>query len=109
MGPSDCQAAETRTDHEGWRMRIADVLPEVTILPLRRFADAWAVSSIKSDKRDVFEQAIISEVARIDSEEAVRGRLAAFDRDLDYIRRANAERLLRLILDEPGYLVAEDG
>jgi hypothetical protein len=38
-------------------MKIADVLPEVTILPLRRFADAWAVNSIKSDKRDVFEQA----------------------------------------------------
>lgn len=89
-------------------MRIADVLPEVTILPLRRFAEAWAVSSIKSDKRDVFEQAIISEVARIDTEEAVRGRLTALDRDLDYLRRGNAERLLRLILDEPGYLVADD-
>lgn len=93
----------------GVAMRIADVLSEVTILPLRRFADAWAVTSIKSDKRDVFEQAIIGEIARIDTEETVRERLAIFDRELDYVRRGNAETILRIILDEPGYLVAEDG
>src|SRR5688572_18853328 len=89
-------------------MRIADVLPEVTILPLRRFADAWKVSSIKSDKRDVFEQAIIGDVDRIDTDEAVRERFASFERELDYVRRGHAGRLCRLLLDEPDYLIADD-
>jgi len=90
-------------------MKIADVLPQLTILPLRRFADAWAVSAIKSDKRDVFEQAILSEVSRIDTEQAVLQRLTTFERELDYVRRSNAEALLRLILDEPNYASADDG
>ena len=90
-------------------MRIVDVLPELTIQPLRRFADAWNVVSIKSDKRDVFEQAIISDVARINTEASASQRLATIERDLDYVRHGNAERLLRLLLDEPGYLVADDG
>ena len=89
-------------------MKIADVLPELTILPLRRFADAWDVSTIKSDKRDVFEQAILGEVSRIGTEEAVLQRLATFERELDYVRRTNAEMLLRLILDEPGYVIADE-
>src|SRR3990170_2750113 len=88
-------------------MKIADVLSQLTILPLRRFADAWEVSTIKSDKRDVFEQAILGEVNRIDTESAVRQRLAAFERQLDYPRRANAEMLLRHLLDEPGYLIVD--
>ena len=90
-------------------MKIADVLPQLTILPLRRFADAWAVSTIKSDKRDVFEQAILCEVSRIDTDEAAIQRLAAFERELDYVRRTNAETLLRLMLDEPGYAMADEG
>jgi len=90
-------------------MKVAVVLPQLTILPLRRFADAWAVSTIKSDKRDVFEQAILSELSRIDTEEAVLQRLTTFERELDYIRRANAETILRLILDEPGYVIADEG
>jgi hypothetical protein len=89
-------------------MKIADVLPELTIQPLRRFADAWDVSTIKSDKRDVFEQAILGEVSRIDTEEAVLLRLAAFERELDYVRRANAEMLLRRILDVPDYVIADE-
>jgi len=89
-------------------MKIADVLPELTIQPLRRFADAWDVSRIKSDKRDVFEQAILGEVSRIDTEEAVLHRLATFERELDYVRRTSAEMLLRLMLDEPGYVIADE-
>ncbi len=89
-------------------MKIADVLPELTILPLRRFADAWTVNSIKSDKRDVFEQAIIGEVHRIDSEEAVLQRLGRFEKDLDYVRRCNAELLLRYLLDEPTYSASDE-
>jgi len=89
-------------------MKIADVLSELTIQPLRRFADAWDVSAIKSDKRDVFEQAIRGEVNRIDTEEAVLQRLAAFEREVDYVRRSNAEVVLRLILDEPGYVIADE-
>jgi hypothetical protein len=89
-------------------MKIADVLAELTIQPLRRFADAWDVSTIKSDKRDVFEQAILGEVSRIDTEEAVLLRLAAFEREIDYVRRANAEMVLRRILDEPGYVIADE-
>lgn len=90
-------------------MKIADVLPQLTIFPLRRFADAWSVSTIKSDKRDVFEQAILGEVSRIDTESAVLQRLADFERQLDYSRRANAEMPMRLILDEPGYAIADEG
>jgi len=90
-------------------MKVADVLPELRIFPLRRFADAWSVSTIKSDKRDVFEQAILSEVSRIDSEEAVLDRLSGLERELDYMRRVNAEVVLRLILDEPGYVFADEG
>lgn len=89
-------------------MKIADVLPELTITPLRRFADAWDVSRMKSEKRDVFEQAIRGEVSRIDTEQAVRERRAAFKRETDYVRRANAEMLLRLILDRPGYVIADE-
>jgi len=89
-------------------MKIADVLPELTILPLRRFADAWDVSTIKSDKRDVFEQAILGEVSRIDTEEAVLLRLAAFEREVEYVRRTNAEMLLRRILDQPGHVIADE-
>ena len=89
-------------------MKIADVLPELTIQPLRRFADAWDVSTIKSDKRDVFEQAILGEVGRIDTEEAVLQRIATFEREIDYVRRTNAEILLRLILDQPGYVIADE-
>jgi len=89
-------------------MKIADVLAELTIQPLRRFADAWDVSTIKKDKRDVFEQAILGEVSRIDTEEAVLQRLATFEREIDYVRRANAEMVLRRILDEPGYVIADE-
>ncbi|TMF14168.1 MAG: hypothetical protein E6I38_00260, partial [Chloroflexi bacterium] len=67
------------------------------------------MSTIKSDKRDVFEQAILGELTRIDTEDAVRQRLLAFERDLDYTRRTNAERILRLLLDEPGYVMANEG
>lgn len=90
-------------------MKIADVLSQLTIQPLRRFADAWAVSTMKSDKRDVFEQAILGEVGRIDTDSAVLERLAMFERELDYPRRTNAETLLRLMLDEPGYAIAGEG
>ena len=55
-------------------MKVADVLPELTILPSRRFVDGWAVSTIKSDKRDVFEQAILGGLSRIDTEDAVHQR-----------------------------------
>jgi len=89
-------------------MKIADVLPELTITPLRRFADAWDVSRMKSEKRDVFEQAIRGEVSRIDTEQAVLQRRATFKRETDYVRRANAEMLLRLILDRPGYVIADE-
>jgi hypothetical protein len=89
-------------------MRIADVLAELTIQPLRRFAVAWDVSTIKSDKRDVFEQAILGEVSRIDTEEAVLQRVAAFEQEIDYVGRTNAEIVLRLILDEPGYAIADE-
>jgi len=88
-------------------MKIADVLPQLTIQPLRKFANAWEVSVIKSDKRDVFEQAILGEVNRIESENAVRQRLGAFECELDYSRRVNAEMLLRQLLDEPGYVMAD--
>jgi hypothetical protein len=89
-------------------MKIADVLPELTIQPLRRFADAWDVSTIKSDKRDVFEQAILGEASRIGTEEAVLQRLAAFEREIDYVHRTNAEMLLRRILDVPDYVIADE-
>jgi hypothetical protein len=89
-------------------MKIADVLPELTIQPLRRFADAWDVSTIKSDKRDVFEQAILGEVSRIETEEAVLQRLLAFEREIDYVHRTNAEMLLRRILDVPDYVIADE-
>jgi len=89
-------------------MKIADVLAELTILPLRRFADAWDVSTIKSDKRDVFEQAILGEASRIDTEEAVLQRLAAFEREIDYVHRTNAEMLLRRILDVLDYVIADE-
>ena len=88
-------------------MKIADVLPQLTIQPLRKFANAWEVSVIKSDKRDVFEQAILGEVNRIESENAVRQRLGAFECELDYSCRVNAEMLLRQLLDEPGYVIAD--
>jgi hypothetical protein len=89
-------------------MKIADVLAELTIQPLRRFADAWDVSTIKSDKRDVFEQAILGEASRIGTEEAVLQRLAAFEREIDYVHRTNAETLLRRILDVPDYVIADE-
>jgi hypothetical protein len=89
-------------------MKIADVLPQLTIQPLRRFADAWNVETIKSDKRDVFEQAILGSAHDIDSEASVRKRLEELARDLDYVRRGHAERLLRLVLNEPGYIVPDD-
>jgi len=89
-------------------MKIADVLPELTILPLRRFADAWDVSAIKQGKSDVLEQAVRGEVSRIDTEEAVRQRLATFEREIDYVHRTNAEMLLRRILDQPGYVIADE-
>jgi len=89
-------------------MQIADVLPQLGIFPLRRFADAWAVSTIKSDKRDVFEQAILGELHRINSLDAVRQRLTALERQLDYLKRSNAEMALRMILDEPGYVVGDE-
>ena len=89
-------------------MKIADVLPELTIQPLRRFADAWDVSAIKSDRRDVFEQAILGEVSRIDTEEAVLRRLGTFEREIEYARRTNAEMLLRRILDVPDYVIADE-
>jgi hypothetical protein len=88
-------------------MKIADVLPQLTIQPLRRFAAAWDVRVIPSDKRDVFEQAILGEVNRIGSENAVRERLGAFERELDYSRRLNAEMLLRQLIDEPGYVIGD--
>jgi Restriction Enzyme Adenine Methylase Associated len=88
-------------------MRIADVLPQLTILPLRRFADAWSVITIKSDKRDVFEQAILGEIHNIDSDVAVRNRLSTFEREVDYVRNESAEILLRLVIDEPGYVINE--
>jgi hypothetical protein len=90
-------------------VKLIDLLPQLTIQPLRRFADAWSVKTIKSDKRDVFEQAILSEIGRIDTDVVVRERLAIFERELDYVRRSNAERLLRLILDEPGYAFPDEG
>jgi len=89
-------------------MKIADVLPELTIQPLRRFADAWDVSTIKSDKRDVFEQAILGEASRIDTGEAVLQRLAAFEREIDYVHRTNAEMVLRRMLDVPDYVFADE-
>jgi hypothetical protein len=88
-------------------MKIADILPQLTIQPLRRFAAAWDVRVIPSAKRDVFEQAILGEVDRLDSENAVRERLGGFEREVDYSRRVNAEMLLRQLLDEPGYVVAD--
>jgi hypothetical protein len=88
-------------------MKIADVLPQLTIQPLRKFANAWDVSVIKSDKRDVFEQAILGDINRIESEDAIRLRLGALERELDYSRRVNAEMLLRQLLDEPGYVIAD--
>jgi hypothetical protein len=63
-------------------VKIADVLPQLTILPLRRFADAWGVEAMKSEKRDVFEQAILSEIGRIDTQESVLARLDGFERCL---------------------------
>jgi hypothetical protein len=89
-------------------LEIADVLPQLGIFPLRRFADAWRVSAIKSDKRDVFEQAILGELHRISTERVVRDRLTDFERDLDYIKRGTAERVLRLMLDAPGYVVRDE-
>jgi hypothetical protein len=89
-------------------MQIADVLPQLGIFPLRRFADAWSVAAIKSDKRDTFEMAIVGARDRINSLEAVRQRLTAFERDLDYANRANAEMALRMILDQPGYVVGDE-
>ena len=89
-------------------MKIADVISQITVLPLRRFADAWEVQTIRSDKRDVFEQAILSEVDRIDTEAAVSQRLATFERSLDYVRRTNAEEALRFLLDQPGYSFADE-
>ena len=88
-------------------MKIADILPQLTIQPLRRFAAAWDVRVIPSDKRDVFEQAILGEAGRLDSENAVRERLGAFEREVDYRRRINGEMLLRELLDKPGYIVAD--
>jgi hypothetical protein len=93
---------------EDTAMKIADVLPQITILPLRRFADAWDVEVIRSDKRDVFEQAILGSVARIGTSEAVSTKLLALERSLDYLRWSNAEAVLRLILHEPGYVVLDD-
>ncbi len=90
-------------------MKIADALPQLTIQPLRRFADAWSVTTIKSDKRDVFEQAILGEIHKIDSEPAVRQRLAEFEREVNYVRGESGEVLLRLLLGEPGYVIGDEG
>ncbi|MEX2235949.1 MAG: hypothetical protein WEB00_00235 [Dehalococcoidia bacterium] len=87
-------------------MKIEDILPQLTVLPLRRFADAWDVPTMKSDKRDVFEQAILSEIDRIDNEVAVAQRLQTMERELDYVRYGNAAGLLRLVVDLPGYVAA---
>ena len=73
---------------------------------MRRFAVAWDVSAIKYDKRDVIQQAIVGEVSRIDT--AVDQRLDTFKREIDHVRRANAEMLLRRILDQPGYVIADE-
>jgi hypothetical protein len=89
-------------------MQIADVLPQLGIFPLRRFADAWSVSTIKSDKRDVFEQAILGELHRITTEPAVRDRLMSLEKGLDHPGRINASKVLRRILDEPGYVVGDE-
>ncbi len=88
-------------------MKIPDLLPQLTILPLRRFADAWSVKAIKGDSQVVYEQAILDDAARISSEPAVRDRLSAFERGLDYRAFAKADAVLRLVLDEPGYALDE--
>jgi len=89
-------------------LEIADVLPQLGILPLRRFADAWSVTTIKSDKRDVFEQAILGELHRINTEMEVRERVTSLERNVDHVARTNGEMTLRLILDEPGYVAGDE-
>ena len=88
-------------------VKIVDILPQLTILPLRKFADAWDVAVVKSDNRDVFIQAIGDKLAGISSEAGVNARLRALERSLDYSRHSNANTVLRLILDQPGYAADE--
>ncbi|HEY8768504.1 MAG TPA: hypothetical protein VIP09_14790 [Dehalococcoidia bacterium] len=88
-------------------MKIADVLPQLTIMPLRRFGDAWGVTPITTGQRNVVEQAIVGEVHRIDNEEAVKARWQSVTQKVDYARRTTAELVLRMIVDQPGYVLPD--
>jgi hypothetical protein len=65
------------------------------------------VTPITSGQRNVVEQAILGEVHRIETEQAVRQRLLALDHKLDYVRRGIADIVLRSIVDRPGYVVQD--
>lgn len=89
-------------------MKIADILPNLNIVPLRRFADAWSVEVIKSSSADVFYQAILGQVDRIATARSVEDQLERCRRELDYRAFSNMDAVLRFTIDQPGYVVADE-
>jgi hypothetical protein len=89
-------------------MKIADILPNLNIVPLRRFADAWNVEVIKSSSADVFYQAILGQVDRIATARSVEEQLDRCRRELDYRAFTNLDAVLRFVIDQPGYAIADE-